>query len=75
LLPVGLLLTAAIFGLNNVADAEIEAHDSLKQTNGVNPIAMGQVKERKALIPNSGCGLLPARDKPRKAGSLSAAYS
>jgi chlorophyll synthase len=58
LVPVGLLLTAAIFGLNNVADAEIDARDPLKQANGVNPIALGQLTQREALIPILGCGLL-----------------
>jgi 4-hydroxybenzoate polyprenyltransferase len=58
LVPVGWLLTAAIFGLNNVADAEIDAHDPLKQANGVNPIALGQMTQREALIPILGCGLL-----------------
>ena len=37
LLLVGLLLTATIFGLNNVTDAKINACDPLKQTNGINP--------------------------------------
>jgi chlorophyll synthase len=58
LVPVGLLLTAAIFGLNNVADAEIDARDPLKQANGVNPIALGQLTQREALIPILGCSLL-----------------
>jgi chlorophyll synthase len=58
LVPVGLLLTAAIFGLNNVADAEIDARDPLKRANGVNPIALGQLTQREALIPILGCGLL-----------------
>ena len=58
LLPVSLFLTATIFGLNNVADAEIDARDPLKQTNGVNPVALGQLTRREALIPILGCGLL-----------------
>ncbi len=58
LLPVSLLLTATIFGLNNVADAEIDARDPLKQTNRVNPIALGQLTQREAMILILGCGLL-----------------
>ena len=58
LLLVGLLLTATIFGLNNVADAEIDARDPLKRANGVNPIAMGQLTQREAMISILGCGLL-----------------
>ena len=58
LVPVGLLLTAAIFGLNNVADAGIDAHDPLKQANGVNPIALGQLTPREAIIVILGCGVL-----------------
>lgn len=58
LVLIGLLLTATIFGLNNVADAEIDTHDPLKQANGVNPIALGQLTQREALIPILGCGLL-----------------
>jgi len=55
---VGLLLTATIFGLNNVTDAKIDARDPLKQTNGINPIALGQLTQREAMIPLLGCGLL-----------------
>ncbi len=58
LLLVGLLLTATIFGLNNVTDAKIDAQDPLKQTNGINPIALGQLTQREAMIPLLGCGLL-----------------
>jgi len=58
LLLVGLLLTASIFGLNNVTDAKIDARDPLKQTNGINPIALGQLTQREAMIPLLGCGLL-----------------
>jgi len=58
LLPVSLLLTATIFGLNNVADAEIDVCDLLKQTNSVNPVALGQLTQREAMIPILGCGLL-----------------
>ena len=58
LLPVSLLLTATIFGLNNVTDAEIDARDPLKQTNGVNPIALGQLTPREAIIVILGCGVL-----------------
>lgn len=58
LLPASLLLTATIFGLNNVADAEIDARDPLKQANGVNPVALGQLTQREAMIPILGCGLL-----------------
>ena len=58
LLPVSVLLTATIFGLNNVADAEIDARDPLKKTNGVNPIALGQLTQREAMISILGCGLL-----------------
>ncbi len=58
LLLVGLLLTASIFGLNNVTDAKIDACDPLKQTNGINPIALGQMTQREAMIPLLGCGLL-----------------
>jgi len=58
LLLVGLLLTATIFGLNNVTDAKIDARDPLKQTNGINPIALGQLPQREAMIPLLGCGLL-----------------
>lgn len=58
LLPVSLLLTATIFGLNNVTDAEIDARDPLKQTNGVNPIALGQLTPREAMIVILGCGVL-----------------
>jgi len=48
---VGLLLTATIFGLNNVTDVKIDARDPLKQTNGINPIALGQLTQREAMIP------------------------
>jgi len=58
LLLVGLLLTATIFGLNNVTDAKIDARDLLKQTNGINPIALGQMTQREAMIPLLGCSLL-----------------
>ncbi len=58
LLLVGLLLTATIFGLNNVTDAKIDARDPLKQTNGINPIALGQLTQREAMIPLLGCSLL-----------------
>ena len=58
LLLVGLLLTASIFGLNNVTDAKIDARDPLKQTNAINPIALGQLTQREAMIPLLGCGLL-----------------
>ena len=58
LLLVGLLLNAAIFGLNNVADAKIDARDPVKQTNRINPIALGQLTQREAMIPLLGCGLL-----------------
>jgi len=58
LLLVGLLLTATIFGLNNVTDVKIDARDPLKQTNGINPIALGQLTRREAMIPLLGCGLL-----------------
>ncbi|MBW1691257.1 MAG: UbiA family prenyltransferase [Deltaproteobacteria bacterium] len=58
LLLVGLLLTATIFGLNNVTDVKIDACDPLKQTNGINPIALGQLKQREAMIPLLGCSLL-----------------
>jgi 4-hydroxybenzoate polyprenyltransferase len=58
LLLVALLLTATIFGLNNLADAEIDAHDPLKQTRRINPIALGQLTRREAIIPLLGCGLL-----------------
>ncbi len=58
LLLVGLLLTATIFGLNNVTDAKIDACDPLKQTNGINPIALGQLTQREAMIPLLGCSLL-----------------
>jgi 4-hydroxybenzoate polyprenyltransferase len=58
LLLVGLLLTATIFGLNNVTDVKIDARDPLKQTNGINPIALGQLTQREAMIPLLGCGLL-----------------
>jgi 4-hydroxybenzoate polyprenyltransferase len=58
LLPVSVLLTATIFGLNNVADAEIDARDPLKKTNGVNPVALGQLTHREAMIAILGCGLL-----------------
>jgi 4-hydroxybenzoate polyprenyltransferase len=58
LLLVGLLLTATIFGLNNLADAEINACDPLKQTRRINPIALGQLTRREAMIPLLGCGLL-----------------
>ena len=58
LLLVGLLLNATIFGLNNVADAKIDALDPVKQTNRINPIALGQLTQREAMIPLLGCGLL-----------------
>jgi len=58
LLLVGLLLTATIFGLNNVTDAKIDARDPLKQTNSINPIALGQMTQREAMIPMLGCSLL-----------------
>jgi 4-hydroxybenzoate polyprenyltransferase len=58
LLLVGLLLNATIFGLNNVADAKIDARDPVKQTNRINPIALGQLAQREAMIPLLGCGLL-----------------
>ena len=58
LLLVALLLTATIFGLNNLADVEIDAHDPLKQTRRINPIALGQLTQREAIIPLLGCGLL-----------------
>jgi chlorophyll synthase len=58
LLLVGLLLTASIFGLNNVTDAKIDARDPLKQTNSINPIALGQLTQREAMIPLLGCSLL-----------------
>ncbi len=58
LLLVALLLTATIFGLNNLADAEIDAHDPLKQTRRINPIALGKLTRREAIIPLLGCGLL-----------------
>jgi 4-hydroxybenzoate polyprenyltransferase len=58
LLLVGLLLTATIFGLNNVTDAKIDARDPLKQANAINPIALGQLTQREAMIPLLGCGLL-----------------
>jgi 4-hydroxybenzoate polyprenyltransferase len=58
LLLVGLLLTATSFGLNNVTDVKIDARDPLKQTNGINPIALGQLTQREAMIPLLGCGLL-----------------
>ena len=58
LLLASLLLTATIFGLNNVADAEIDARDPLTQANGVNPVALGQLTPREAMIPILGCGLL-----------------
>ena len=58
LLLVGLLLIATIFGLNNLADAEIDACDPLKQTRRINPIALGQLTRREAIIPLLGCGLL-----------------
>ena len=58
LLLVGLLLNATIFGLNNVADAKIDARDPVKQTNRINPIALGQLTQREAMIPLLGCGLL-----------------
>ena len=55
---VGLLLTATIFGLNNVTDVKIDARDPLKQTNSINPIALGQMTQREAMIPLLGCSLL-----------------
>ena len=55
---VGLLLTATIFGLNNVTDAKIDACDPLKQANHINPIALGQMTQREAIVPLLGCGLL-----------------
>jgi 4-hydroxybenzoate polyprenyltransferase len=58
LLLVGLLLTATIFGLNNVTDAKIDACDPFKQANGINPIALGQLTQREAMIPLLGCSLL-----------------
>ena len=58
LLLVSLLLNATIFGLNNVADAKIDARDPLKQTNRINPIALGQLTQREVMIPLLGCGLL-----------------
>jgi len=58
LLLVGLLLNATIFGLNNVADAKIDARDPVKQKNRINPIALGQLTQREAMIPLLGCGLL-----------------
>jgi 4-hydroxybenzoate polyprenyltransferase len=58
LLLVSLLLTITIFGLNNVADAELDAHDPLKRRSGINPIAMGLLTHREALIPLLCCGLL-----------------
>jgi chlorophyll synthase len=58
LLLVGLLLTATIFGLNNVTDVKIDARDPLKQTRRINPIALGQLTQREAMIPLLGCGLL-----------------
>lgn len=58
LLLVGLLLNATIFGLNNVADAKIDARDPVKQTNRINPIALGQLAQREAMIPLLGCGML-----------------
>jgi len=58
LLLVGLLLNATIFGLNNVADAKIDARDPVKQTNRINPIALGQLSQREAMIPLLGCGML-----------------
>ena len=58
LLLAGLLLTATIFGLNNLADAEIDARDPLKQTRRINLIALGQLTRREAMIPLLGCGLL-----------------
>ena len=54
----GLLLTATIFGLNNLADAEIDARDPLKQAMYINPIALGQLARREAIIPLLGCSLL-----------------
>jgi 4-hydroxybenzoate polyprenyltransferase len=59
LFVVGLLLTATIFGLNNLTDAKIDARDPLKQTNGINPIALGQLTQREAMIPLLGCSLVP----------------
>jgi chlorophyll synthase len=41
-----------------VTDAKIDACDPLKQTNGINPIALGQMTQREAMIPLLGCGLL-----------------
>jgi chlorophyll synthase len=58
LLLASLLLIATIFGLNNLADAEIDARDPLKQTRRINPIALGQLTQRDAMIPLLGCGLL-----------------
>ena len=58
LLLAGLLLTATIFGLNNVADAKVDARDPLKQTRRINPIALGQLTQREAMIPLLCCGLL-----------------
>ncbi len=58
LLLAGLLLTGTVFGLNNVTDAKIDARDRLKQTNGINPIALGQMTQREAMIPLLGCSLL-----------------
>jgi chlorophyll synthase len=58
LLFASLLLTATIFGMNNVADAQIDACDPLKQTRRVNPIALGQLTQMEAMIPLLGCGLL-----------------
>jgi len=58
LLLISVLLTAAIFGLNNVADAELDAHDALKEAMGINPIAMGQLTRNEALIPLLCCSLL-----------------
>jgi len=55
---VGLLLTATIFGLNNLTDAKIDARDLLKQTNGINPIALGQLTQREAMISLLACGLM-----------------
>jgi 4-hydroxybenzoate polyprenyltransferase len=58
LLLAGLLLNATIFGLNNVADAKIDARDPVKQKNRINPIALGQLTQREAMIPLVVCGLL-----------------
>lgn len=58
LLSVSLLLVVVIFGLNNVADAELDAHDPRKKAQGINPIAMGQLTRKEALIPLLCCSLL-----------------